>query len=603
VDVERLGGSVVLRGRDVDSTSARERARQRRLARLAVALGLLATWLWFRALSGNPVGWGLPRPPAGRSDLVISFGLTAVLALVIAVPLLAAGRSPHVVLRPADTGIRLTDVVGAEATKREAIDTLNLFLAHRTFAQEMGGQPRRGVLFEGPPGTGKTHLAKAMSGEAGVPFLFVSASAFQSMYYGQTNRKIRSYFRALRKAAGQEGGAIGFIEEFDAIGAARSSMGAGTAREGVTGVVNELLVQMQSFDLPSGSRRFVARLVDFLNLLLPADRHVPRPTARPANVLLVAATNRAADLDPALLRPGRFDRIIHFGLPGHSSRAAIAVHYLARKRHDPELTATLVADVTSGYSPAAIERLLDEALVCALRQERLEMTWSDVLEAKLVTELGLSAAVAYAPDERRRIATHEAGHALVAELVGRRVTIASILQRSEALGLVAHTDQEERNVHTPTEARAILRIMLAGRAAEELEFGEASSGVAADLEAATTLAARVVGALGAGGSLVSFEAASMPVAGNLVAKVLADARARDALEAMLERASDEARLLVAGHVDELRALAKALDERDEITGDEVRQILCTVPAEYDREPSWGPVPSGGSANRLGPVTT
>ena len=139
------------------------------------------------------------------------------------------------------------------ATTREAIDTLNLFLAHRTFTPEIGGKPRRGVLFEGPPGTGKTHLAKAMAGEAGVPFLFVSASAFQSMYYGQTNRKIRTYFKALRKAARNEGGAIGFIEEFDAIGASRSSMGSSTMREGVTGIVNELLVQMQSFDMPTGA--------------------------------------------------------------------------------------------------------------------------------------------------------------------------------------------------------------------------------------------------------------------------------------------------------------------------------------------------------------
>jgi len=577
VDVGRLGAQHVLRGRDVDANAMRERARQRRLLRLCIGLGLLATWLWFRALSGDPVGWGVPHLFADRPDLLVSFGLTALLGLIIAVPLLAAGRSPHVLLRPADTGVRLADVVGAEATKREAIDSLNLFLAHKTFSDEMGGQPRRGVLFEGPPGTGKTHLAKAMSGEAGVPFLFVSASAFQSMYYGQTNRKIRSYFKALRKAAAREGGAIGFIEEFDAIGAARSSMGSGGTREGVTGVVNELLVQMQSFDLPSGSRRFVARLVDVVNLALPPEHHLPRPVARPANVLLVAATNRAADLDPALLRPGRFDRLVHFGLPARASRAAIADHYLARKRHGADLSGELVAGVTAGYSPAAIERLLDEALVCALRQDRHEMVWTDVLEAKLVTELGLAGDAVALPDERRRIAVHEAGHALIAERVGRHVTIASILQRSEALGLVAHTDREERNLHTPTEARAALRIMLAGRAAEELEFGEASSGVAADLEAATGLAARLVGSLGAAGSLVSFDAAAMAVAGNLVAKVLADEPARAALEAALNAAAAEAQAMLATEPGTLRALADALVQRDELTGDEVRAVIGRAP--------------------------
>ena len=252
MDAGRLGGSTVLRGTDVDATVTRERARRRRLRRLAVVLAVLATWLWFRSLSGNPVGFGWPRSPPGGGQVLLSVGLTLLLALVVAGPLVAAGRSPHTVLRPADTGVGLHDVVGADATTREAVDTLNLFLAHRTFTTELGGTARRGVLFEGPPGTGKTHLAKAMAGEAGVPFLFVSASAFQSMYYGQTNRKLRSFFRALRKAARAEGGAIGFIEEFDAIGAARSGMEGAGGREGITGVVNELLVQMQSFELPSG---------------------------------------------------------------------------------------------------------------------------------------------------------------------------------------------------------------------------------------------------------------------------------------------------------------------------------------------------------------
>ncbi len=587
MDLKRLGTSNIVRGNDVDATAGREHSRQRRLARVAAVLGVVATWLWFRALSGNPVGWGLPHAPGGRSDLFVSFGLIAVLAVVMAVPLLAAGRSPHVVLRPADTGIRLADVVGANATKREAVDSLNLFLAHRTFAAEMGGQPRRGVLFEGPPGTGKTHLAKAMSGEAGVPFLFVSASAFQSMYYGQTNRKIRSFFRALRKTARVEGGAIGFIEEFDAIGSARSSMGGGSGREGVTGVVNELLVQMQSFDLPSGGRRFVARLADGVNLFLPTARHLPRPGPTPANVLLVAATNRAADLDPALLRPGRFDRIVHFDLPARAGRVAIAEYYLARKAHDAEVTASAVADATSGYTPVAIERLLDEGLVCALRAGRRSMAWVDLLEAKMVTELGASHVVSYMPDERRRVAVHEAAHALLAELLGRRVAVASILRRAYSLGLVAHDDVEERFVHTPTEAKALLRVALAGMVAEEQELGEASSGVTSDLTAATTLAAQLVGSMGVGGSRVSFEAAELPGAGNLVAKVLSDRAARERIEHLLAEAEADARALVAEHRDALLALASELAARDELTGDEVREVLERCGVVTAAEPASG----------------
>src|SRR5918997_2263019 len=178
------------------------------------------------------------------------------LGAAVIVPMLGAGRSPHVLYRSSEIETSLDDVKGATIVKDEVVRTLNLFLAYRTFKERMGGTPRRAILFEGPPGTGKTYLAKAMAKEAGVPFFFVSSSAFQSMYYGQTNRKIRSYFRALRKAARREGGAIGFIEEIDAIGASRSGMGSSTSREGISGVVNELLIQLQSFDEPPRSGRF-----------------------------------------------------------------------------------------------------------------------------------------------------------------------------------------------------------------------------------------------------------------------------------------------------------------------------------------------------------
>ena len=574
MDIERLGAATILRGGDVDAVKSRERTRQRRLLRLAVALFGLLAWLWYRLLSGQGLGLRLPSVPQGRSDILISLGLTLCLAVLILVPIAAAGRSPHVLFRPSETGVSLSDVVGAPATTREAIDTLNLFLAHRTFTRELGGKPRRGVLFEGPPGTGKTHLAKAMAGEAGVPFLFVSASAFQSMYYGQTNRKIRTYFKALRKTARNEGGAIGFIEEFDAIGASRSSMGSSTMREGVAGIVNELLVQMQSFDMPTGRMKVAAKFVDMVNVWLPASRHLRPPKPSAANVLIIAATNRAADLDPALLRPGRFDRIIHFDLPPRSDRVEIAQYYLDRKAHADDVSAEDLADLTTGYSPVSIERLLDEALICALRHGRRMMTTKDVLQAKLVTELGLSHDAGYQPGERRRIAVHEAGHALLAELCGRRVNVASILRRSDALGLVSHVDSEERHLNTPEQAMQLIRIALGGMVAEELELGEASSGITSDLAAATTIASQLVGAMGAGGSRLSLEAAHVPGAANLVAKVLADEASRAVAERIVDDAEQSARALVSLHREALLAIADALHEHDELSGDEVREIVA-----------------------------
>src|SRR5258705_5942845 len=172
--------------------------------------------------------------------------------------MMAMGKSPHVRYDASEISTTLEDVVGLGPVKEEIVKTLNLFLGYQTFRRVMGGNPRKGVLFEGPPGTGKTYMAKAMAHEAGVPFLFVSSTAFQSQYYGATGRKIRNFFKELRKAAREEGGAIGFIEEIDAIAGARSGMGMSpydaatswasdpygrqinrNSTEGISGVVNE----------------------------------------------------------------------------------------------------------------------------------------------------------------------------------------------------------------------------------------------------------------------------------------------------------------------------------------------------------------------------
>jgi cell division protease FtsH len=573
VDIQQLQNGEVIRGDRIDSTMQRERVRQRRLRRLFIVLAVPLGYFWYRQVQDNPIEFGLPGFLTSDPTMTVMIGLMLVLACLILIPFLGAGHSPHVLLRPSDSNVRLADVVGAEATRREAIDTLNLFLAHETFAAEMGGSPRRGVLFEGPPGTGKTYLAKALAAEAGVPFLFVSASAFQSMYYGQTNRKIRTYFKSLRKAARAEGGAIGFIEEFDAIGGARSGMNSGSMREGIVGVVNELLVQMQSFDMPTGKDRFKSKFIDGINVFLPTHRALPRPRPSTANILVIAATNRAADLDPALLRPGRFDRVIHFDLPPRADRVEIAHYYLTKKAHVEEVNSFAIADMTAGYSPVKIERLLDEALIVALRNGRLKMSMRDVVEAQLTTDVGLSHPVGYHPDERRRVAIHEAGHALAASLAGRDIRIASILRRSGALGLVSHGDAEEKHLRTPAEGSELIGIALAGRAAELQEYGEASSGIASDLAAATTIAAQLIGQLGAADTLISLEAASMAMGANLVAKVLSDEPSRAKLEVLLEAAADRVACAMLEHRGALIALADALCKHDELTGEEVARIV------------------------------
>ncbi|MGE0796059.1 MAG: AAA family ATPase, partial [Acidimicrobiia bacterium] len=547
-----------------DVAQAREAARARRLYRLVGLLSLVCGWLWFRIIVGNPVGFGWPQLGSDVALWLPSVLLVGALVLVIVVPLVAAGRSPHVLYRSSEIEIGLDDVAGAGIVKEEVSRTLELFLAYKTFKERMGGTTRRAILFEGPPGTGKTYMAKAMAREAGVPFFFVSSSAFQSMYYGQTNRKIRSYFKALRHAARKEGGAIGFIEEIDAIGGSRAGMGASTAREGITGVVNELLIQLQSFDTPTLGGRAWGVLVDAVNRFLPAERALRKPRPVPANVLVVGATNRASDLDPALLRPGRFDRSIHFGLPGRSDRRDIIDYYLARKRHsadldDPARRDTLAA-MTAGYSPVMIEHLFDEALVWALRRGGAALDWHDIQQAKMTEEIGLKQPVEYASEERRRIACHEAGHATVAHVVGhdRKLEVLSIIKRRDALGLLSHSDREERFTKTRSEIVAMVEITMAGMAAEELYFGEAGTGPSGDLLAATTAVAAMVGAYGMGGSLVSFEAASMAGANNLVAKVLSDEASRKQVEQLLDGAKARAAAILHERRHVLDALRDAL---------------------------------------------
>ena len=616
--LDAAGGRVLsMAGADVGAT--RERKRRGRWVRLAAWCWVVVALLWWRALAWDGSGGFVPLPSVDPFllTIIVFFGL--LLALAVGQQLLA-GRSPHVLYRPDQIETRLDDVVGIDTVKDDVVRSLNLFLAHKTFRDEMGGTPRRGLLFEGAPGTGKTHLARAMAAEAGVPFLFVSATSFQSMWYGATAKKIRSYFKALRKAARKEGGAIGFIEEIDAIAMSRGGVSSGMTAttpmlnratpllgcqgtaclpsayaataspatvttpfvsEGTGGVVNELLVQMQSFDDPTGRQRLLGWLVDRVNLLLPPHRQLSRPQVVPTNVLLIAATNRADSLDPALLRPGRFDRRVTFEMPAKQGRRLLVDHFLSRKAHtveldDPELRDTLAA-VTQGYSPVMIEHLLDEALVNAVRRGETALTWQDVERARLVEEVGLGQPVGYTDHERRLIATHEAGHATLAWLTApqRRLEVLTIVKRRSALGLLAHGDREDVFTRSRSEMQALVQIAMGGQCAEELFFGDVSTGPGGDLLYATNAAAEMVGAHGMEGSLLSWLAVQNSSFSdtNIVGRVLADDRGRDAVERLLQEQKSTAKALLAQNTHLVEALRDALLEREELVGREITDVL------------------------------
>ncbi len=619
-------GTGSLAARDGDVGQSRERSRRRRLWGLFALLLLPAAYLWSRIASGDPLDiLSITLPQIDAMVLIPAIFFLTLIAILVG-STLGAGRSPHVTYRPEQIDTRLDDVIGIDGVKEDVVRSLNLFLAHKAFASEMGGTPRRGLLFEGQPGTGKTYLAKAMAREAGVPFLFVSATSFQSMYYGATARKIRSYFKALRKAARQEGGAIGFIEEIDAIAMARGGLSmtplpmtrsnaalccggldglpgqyAGAAQslsvvsasggsmvrnasmtsEGVGGVVNELLVQMQSFDDPTGFQKLQSWFVDKVNLFLPANRQMKRPVPPVTNVLVIAATNRADNLDPALLRPGRFDRRLSFEAPGKAGRRELIDFFLSRKSHVAELDTDEVRDslasVTQGYTPVMIEHLFDEGLVNALRRGEQAMNRQDVERARLVEEVGMGQPVAYTEHEQRLIATHEAGHAVTAWLTApqRRLEVLTIIKRKDALGMLAHGDAEDVFTRSRSEMTALIQIAMGGQAAEELFFDDVSTGPSGDLLYATNVAAQMIGAAGMTDTLISYAAiqGSALSDSNLVGKVLQDAEGRARVEKLLQDQKAYTRALLNENRHLVEALRDALVERHELIGREITDIL------------------------------
>jgi ATP-dependent Zn protease len=585
-----LEGSEILRAGKADVFRIRERTRRKRVRRLILVLGGLDVYLWYRYLTHNPIR--LPSPGPNMILFLPVLLIFVAILLMMAMPLFS-GRSPHIVVRPEEIDVGLTDVRGLDGQVDEVVRTLDVFLGYATFRDELGGNPRRGILFEGPPGTGKTYLAKAMAKQAGVPFLFISAPAFQSMWFGMTGSRIRSFFKRLRKLARKEGGAIGFIEEIDAIGSDRGSLSASPDSTGLgrsanriigaggSGMVNELLIQMQSFDTPPFLQRLKGGVIEWINGFLIPQRRISAGKPGYNNILLIAATNRSDNLDPALLRPGRFDRRLYFDLPTKQGRRDLIDFFLDRKAHHPQLdddsARERLAHDTFSYTPVMIEHLFDESLLVGLRDGRRQMTPDDVYEAKLTEEIGIKQPVIYTDGERRAVATHEAGHATVAYFFakGRRLEVLSIIKRRQALGLLAHGDEEERFTRSRSEIEAHVAIALGGLVSEELFLGESGTGPASDLAGATLLAAQMVGSFGMAGSLISYDAiAEGPIGSkNLVGKVLADRDGKARVEDILTEQKERVTELLDENRDVVMALRDALIDRDELVAEEITTVI------------------------------
>jgi cell division protease FtsH len=585
-----LQGSQLLQKGRADVFRQRERTKFKRIIRAIVVIGLIDLYLWYRFANGRPLT--LPSLPDDWVFLLFPLLILIPVMLMVALPLIN-GRSPHITVYPEQVESGLTDIKGLDTQVDEVVRSLDVFLGYATFREELGGTPRRGILFEGPPGTGKTYLAKAMAKQAGVPFLFISAPAFQSMWQGMTAYRIRSFFKALRKAARKEGGAIGFIEEIDAIGMSRGG-GSNATPDGLAratvenfgmgdsgSMVNELLIQMQSFDQPPLRTRLRAKMIGWVNAYLPSDRQLTAIKSEYHNILLIAATNRGDSLDAALVRPGRFDRRLYFDVPTKQGRVELIDWFLDRKSHHMQLddpqTRERIAYETFGYTPVMIEHLFDEGMLVALREGRREMNFDDVMEAKLNEEIGLKQPVVYTEQDREAVATHEAGHATVAYFVGqnRRLEVLSIIKRRGSLGMLAHGDSEERFTRTRSEIEAGIAIALGGLVAEELCIGDAGTGPAGDLAHATSLAAGMVGSFGMAGSLISYDAVTQgPIGGaNLVGKVLADREGRQRVDDILEAQREKVIAVLEANRDVHAALRDALIARDELIRDDILEVI------------------------------
>ena len=582
-DVDFVGVIRVSHG-DINSSSGAERlddlARVRLLRSLALKrrlsfslfILLLVVLLKDIFISGRSIIPSLSIP-GGSISMLPSAVMILALVMVLLLPYLGMGRSPHSRYYSSD-GEGLKSLLGEERLTQELQGIIEQLRWHQEIATNIGGNVPKGALFEGPPGTGKTMAARAIAAEISVPFLVASASSFQSMYYGQTNRKIRSFFRSVRKAADKSGGAIGFIDEIDAIGATRSSMGSGSVREGVTGVVTELLVQLQSFDSPSG----LTKVSNYLSNSLPASvvklwtRLFPElPKGR---AVFIAATNRASELDPALVRPGRFDRRVNFDLPTTKKRELIILGLLAdRPTSQSALSAvSMIASQTAGMSHAAVARLVEEAAGLAWRRESKVIDDIDLWNALATTQIGIAEGSPYPPEQRIRIAVHESGHATVGwnlPDVGQ-VELVSIYKRGAALGLTARMSDRDQFLVTETQLRSEISVALAGMCAEEIVLGQASSGAASDLLRATDLAVQMVGRFGLGESLISFDVIRTI---GLNAATLSDAECRKQVDAILNGERARTTELLIRHRDELDRLVWRLLAKEELNHEEIEGVL------------------------------
>ncbi len=436
---------------------------------------------------------------------------------------------------------RFADVAGYSAVKTEISEVVD-YLRDPGRWHRAGARGPRGVPMAGPPGTGKTLLARAVAGEADVPFFSVPGSGFVEMFVGVGAARVRDLFEQART----RGPAIIFIDEIDALGARRDAGGfAGSDEREQT--LNQLLAEMDGFEESGG-------------------------------VVVLAATNRPDALDPALRRPGRFDREVTVPLPGRAERAAILAAHARGKNLGPDADLDQVAAATPGFSGADLAGLLNEAAVTAVRGDRTTLTAADFAAARDRMLLGTRHPSPPAPGELAAVAVHEAGHALVATLSPHAdpVSRVTVLGAGQGLGLTETLPADDRRLYGERYLADTLAIRLGGRAAERLVRGEASTGAADDLASATAPATQMVREFGLSQAIGPVSYTSPPPGHPALAQRGYSEHTQwlvdQEVAALLTSAETRARDLPTTHRHALDQLTAALLEHETVTGDQVRAI-------------------------------
>jgi cell division protease FtsH len=462
---------------------------------------------------------------------------------------MGVGRSRAKVFDAERPSTRFSDVAGYDGVKAEITEVVD-FLRSPDRYKQAGALAPRGVLMVGPPGTGKTLIARAVAGEASVPFFSVTGSSFVEMFVGVGAARVRDLFNEARKQAP----AIIFIDEIDAIGQRRAGSGAVVANDEREQTLNQLLSEMDGFDVGSG-------------------------------IVVLGATNRPEVLDPALLRPGRFDRQVVIPLPMLAERKAILAVHCRDKKLGPDVDLEVVARGTPGFSGADLANLANEAAIFAVREGRNVLSAADFDNARDRILLGRrEGSNVLLPEEKHAVAIHEAGHAIVAALSDHADPVAkvTILPAGQALGVTQQLPLVERHLYGEDYLTESLAVRLGGRAAELVELGQGSTGAANDLASATDLATKMVREfglspalgpvgypeggsvfLGGGGSGLS----SRPFAEDTQAKIDAE------VSRLLREAEQSAVTAIRSHHYELNQLVALLLETETVDGAEVYRIV------------------------------